>query len=120
MTGSVDNSNKMPATSGPNRLPFRPQTTLGVWALVFAALAIVSWFLLPLITVTYRDIYPVTDTWVMPAILTMLTDTAAVLSIWAVWRKHERAILSLLALGLMVPAALFTTFMVVGEGLAGV
>lgn len=120
MTSSVNNSNHLPVQPGPNRFPFRPQTPLGVWALVAAALAIASWFLLPLITITYRDVYPITDTWVMPAILTLLTDTAAVLNIWAVWRKRERSIPNLLALGLMVPAALFVTFMVVGEGLAGV
>jgi hypothetical protein len=75
---------------------------------------------LPIITITFRDKYPVTDTWVMPAIGTVLIDLAAVFNVLCVWPWRERSVLNIIAAALTVPSALFFTFMVVGESLAGV
>jgi hypothetical protein len=66
---------------------------------------------------TYRDSYPIVDTWVMPAVMTVLFDAAAILSVLAVWRGRERSVPSILTLVLIVPAALFVTMMVVGESI---
>lgn len=118
MSGSFESPGRAPAD--PGHTLFWPQTGLGRWALVMTVVAIASWFLLPLITVNFRDTYPITDTWVMPAILTLLTDTATALGIAAIWLRDERSVLTLAALCLMVPAALFVTAMVISEGLAGV
>lgn len=73
-----------------------------------------------MITMAFRTRYPITDTWVMPAIGLVLTDLAAVVSVLCVWRWRERSVLNVVAVVIIIPVALFVTFMVVGEGLAGV
>jgi quinol-cytochrome oxidoreductase complex cytochrome b subunit len=120
MSASFDGSNKVPVSSGPGRFPIKPQTPLGWWGLVMTMISIAAWFVLPLITMTYRETYPITDTWVMPVIGMVLIDAAAVLNILAVWRQRERSIPVIIALCLTVPAATFFTLIVVGEGLSGV
>jgi hypothetical protein len=75
---------------------------------------------LPIITITFRDKYPVTDTWVMPAIGVVLIDLAAVFNILCVWPWRERSVLNIVAAVLTITSALFFTFMVVGESLTGV
>lgn len=120
MSASFDGSNKVPMSSEPGRFPIKPQTTLGWWGLVITLISIAAWFVLPQITMTYHDTYPITDTWVMPVIGMVLVDAAVVLNILAVWRRRERSIAVIIALCLTVPAAVFFTLMVVGEGLAGV
>jgi hypothetical protein len=97
-----------------------PKTKAGRWALIFTAIVIVVCLLLPVITVTLRDNYPITDTWVMPAIGTILIDLAAVFNVLCVWPWRERSALNIAATVLTVTSALFFTFMVVGEGIAGV
>lgn len=111
---------KLPAEPGDAGFPFVPQTTTGRWAIVLSVLAIVSWFGLPVITTLYRDVYPITDTWVMPAISVALTDAAALLGLLAVLRFHERSIANIVLLILFALAGAFLTIMFVGEGLAGV
>lgn len=120
VSSPISGSEKMPETSGSRRIQFWPQTTTGWWALILFVGALLSWIILPQITMTYREIYPVTDTWVMPTIAVLLTDAAAILGLFAIWRKHERSIANITALCLMITAALFVTWMLVGEGLAGV
>ena len=94
-------------------------TTFGRWTLGFSVVAVASWIVLPVVTTLFRDTYPVTDTWVMPAIGTVLVDIAAILSVWCIWRVRERSVLNIVAAVLMIPMALFFTLMVVGEGLGG-
>ena len=92
----------------------------GILFLLFTVIVIAVCALLPVITINFRDTYPITDTWVMPVTGTILIDLAAVFNVLCVWRRHERAILSIVATVLTVLSALFFTFMVVGEGIAGV
>lgn len=113
-------SGNLPSDAGENRFVFSPQTLLGTWAALLSLLAVVSWFVMPAITMAYRDVYPITDTWVMPAISVALTDAAALLGVLAVWRGHERSILNLVLLVILFLAGLFFTWMLIGEGLAGV
>jgi len=94
-----------------------PDTGLGWWAVAIAAVAVASFVGFPLITMAYRTAYPIVDTWVMPAAMTVLIDAAAILSVLAVWRARERSVLSILTLVLSVLAAVFTTVMVVGESM---
>jgi hypothetical protein len=97
-----------------------PKTAIGRRAVVVSAIAMASWIVLPATTITFRHTIPITDTWVMPAIGTLLTDGAAIFNVLAVWRWRERSVLSFVLAVLMAPIALFFTFMVVGEGLGGV
>jgi hypothetical protein len=97
-----------------------PKTQIGWWALCVSAVAVASWIALPVITVVFRDTYPITDTWVMPAIGTSLTDAAAILGVLAIWRWRERSGLNIVAAVLTVPAAVLFTFFVVGEAIGGV
>jgi hypothetical protein len=96
-----------------------PRTALGRAGIVAAVVGLASWVVLPVVTTMFRDTYPVVDTWVMPAIATTLIDVAAVLNLVAVWLRRERSLLSILALAITLLAALFFTFMVVGETIAG-
>jgi hypothetical protein len=98
---------------------FWPRTALGWTATGLALVAFASWIVFPMLTVAYREIYPVVDTWVMPAIATTLVDAAAILSLVAVWLRRERAVLSLLTLVATMLAGLFFTFIVVGETISG-
>ncbi|MFL7807425.1 MAG: hypothetical protein AB8I80_02280 [Anaerolineae bacterium] len=120
MSDSVDSPDQAPAPQARSRRAIVPSTPVGWWALGLTMVAIASWVALPLLTINFRETYPITDTWVMPAIALVLTDLAAVFNVLCVWPWRERSILNIVATVLMVPAALFVTFMVVGEGLAGV
>jgi hypothetical protein len=120
MSGSVDSPDQEPASQQRSRRAIVPRTAVGWWALGLTAVGIASWIALPLITINFRDTYPVTDTWVMPAIGVVLTDLAAVLDLLCVWPWRERSVLNIVATVLMIPAGLFFTFIVVGEGISGV
>jgi hypothetical protein len=116
-------NSEFPASAPPSGQPLRrrilvwPSKRLGWWAVAIAAVAVASFVVFPLITMAYRTAYPIVDTWVMPAAMAVLVDTAAILSVLAVWRGRERSVLSILTLVLIVLAALFTTMMVVGESI---
>jgi hypothetical protein len=99
---------------------FFPNIGISWWTLVASAIGIASWLILPVITIKFRDIYPITDTWVMPAIGTFLIDVATILNVIVIWRCKERSILNIIAAILVIPLALFFTFLVVGECLGGV
>ncbi|MDA3935739.1 MAG: hypothetical protein PF636_02580 [Actinomycetota bacterium] len=96
-----------------------PGSPLGWWALGLSVLGLSAWVVLPVITMTFRETYPVTDTWVMPVIWLVLADVAAGFNVLCIWRWKERSALNIVAVALTIPAALFVTVMVVGEGLAG-
>jgi hypothetical protein len=100
--------------------PFFPNITNSWWTLVASAVGMAAWFILPMITMKFRDFYPITDTWVMPAIGTFLIDVAAILNVIVIRRYKERSILNIIAAALVIPMALFFTFFMVGEGLGGV
>ncbi|MDA3937634.1 MAG: hypothetical protein PF636_12435 [Actinomycetota bacterium] len=97
-----------------------PETPLGWWAIGLSVLGLAAGVVLPMISMTFRETYPVTDTWVMPVIWLALADVAAGFNVLSVWRWRERSVLNIVAVALIVPTALFVTFMVVGEGLASV
>lgn len=67
----------------------------------------------------FREKYPVTDTWIMPAIGTVLIDVAAVFNLLCVWPWRERSVLNIVAAVLVIPIALLFTLIVVGEILGG-
>jgi hypothetical protein len=120
MSDPIDISRQAPTGKNHRRIAILPKTTAGRWALILTVVVIAACAALPIITITFRDKYPVTDTWVMPAIGTVLIDLAAVFNVLCVWPWRERSVLNIIAAALTVPSALFFTFMVVGEGLAGV
>lgn len=72
-----------------------------------------------MITMAFRETYPVTDTWVMPVVGTALIDLAAVYNLLCIWRWRERSVLNIAAAVLVIPAALFFTLMVIGESFSG-
>jgi uncharacterized membrane protein YvlD (DUF360 family) len=96
---------------------FWPRSALGWIAIVLALVALASWVVFPVLTMAYRERYPVVDTWVMPAIATTLVDAAAILSLVTVWLRRERSVLNILTLVVTMLAGLFFTFMVVGEAI---
>ena len=107
----------VPAPTGRGVVPRR---SIGWWALAAAAVGLASWVVLPLITMNFRDTFPVTDTAVMPIIGVVLVDSAAVFNLLAVFRWKQRSVLNIVAVAVTAAAALFFTFIVVAEGLAGV
>jgi hypothetical protein len=120
MSDSADSPDQRPTSQQRSRRAIVPRTAVGWWALALTGAGIASWIALPLLTITFRETYPITDTWVMPVIGVVLTDLAAVFGLLCVWPWRERSVLNIAAAVLMIPAGLFFTFMVVGEGLAGV
>ena len=120
MSDPIDVSDQAPTAGNHRRIAILPKTRSGWWALISTVIVIAACAALPIITITLRDKYPVTDTWVMPAIGTILIDLVAVFNVLCVWPWRERSILNIIAAVLTVPSALFFTLMVVGEGLAGV
>ncbi len=97
-----------------------PETAAGWWALGLTALGAVSWVVLPIITINFREKYPVTDTWLMPAIGTVLIDIAAIFNLLCVFLWRERSVLNIVSAVLTVVVALLITLIVIGEGLSGV
>jgi hypothetical protein len=96
-----------------------PKKKVGWWGLGLTVIGIAAWVVLPIITINFRDKYPVTDTWIMPAIGTVLIDLAAVFNLLCVWHWRERSILNIVAAALTIPMALFFTLMVIGESIGG-
>jgi hypothetical protein len=80
-------------------------------------IALVAIIAFPLITVTFRQVYPLVDTWVMPAMLIVLVDASAIMNILAVWRGLEHCVISILALILSMQAALCVTTMLISEAI---
>lgn len=117
---SASDSSQLKGTDAQTTRRLTPGSPLGWWAIGLAVLGLAAWVVLPMITMTFREAYPVTDTWVMPVIWLVLADVAAGFNVLCVWRWRERSVLNIVAVALTVPAALFVTIMVVGEGLAGV
>ncbi len=117
----------MPVTGGgavkmtgtPGTRHWIPSGAIGWWTFGLSVLALATWAVLPQVTMAFRDTYPITDSWVMPAINVILTDVAAVLSALCIWRWKERSALIIIAAVLTTPLALFGTLMVVGEALSG-
>jgi len=105
------------AASTPRSFKVLPGKKVGRWALGLSVIGIGSWVVLPLITGAFATKYPVTNTWVMPAIGTALIDLAAVLNLLCVWPWRERSVLNILAALLVIPMALLFTLIVVGETL---
>ena len=96
-----------------------PKMKAGWWALGLTVIGIAAWVVLPIITTIFREKYPITDTWIMPAIETVLIDIAVVFNLICVWPWRERSVLNIVAAVLVIPAALLSTFIVVGETLGG-
>ena len=110
-------------TTNPASPPKRsvlPKTALGWWALGASVVGIASWVVLPAIHAVFRDVYPITNTWVMPAIGTALIDVAAILNVLVIiWRWRELSVLNIVAAVLVIPMALLFTIIVVGECISG-
>jgi hypothetical protein len=92
---------------------------IGWWALGFSIVGLAAWVILPIITTVFRETFPITDTALMPIIGVVLIDIAAVFNALNVFVWKERSVLGIVAAAITIPAALFFTLMVVGEGLGG-
>jgi hypothetical protein len=120
MSDPIDVPHQVPTAGNNRRIAILPRSKAGRWALILTVIVIAACVSLPIITITLRDKYPVTDTWVMPAIGTALIDLAAIFNVLCVWPWRERSVLNIVAAAVTIPSAIFFTFMAVGEGLAGV
>lgn len=98
---------------------FWPQTSVGWLALALAVVAVVSMFLGPLVTITFRNTFPVVDTWLMPTFAAALIAIATLFGAVAVFRRGERSILSMIVLALMAVCTLVAAFVLIGGALTG-
>lgn len=119
MSGQLVKQGQKPSTKTNRSFRILPGTKTGWWALGLAVIGIAAWVLLPIITITFRERYPVTDTWVMPAIGTVLIDIAAVFNLLCLWPWRDRSMLNIAATALVVPVAILFTLIVVGELVSG-
>ena len=119
MPDQIDDQKQKPTKQTPRSTKILPRTKSGRWALGLTVVGIAAWVVLPIITTIFREKYPITDTWVMPAIGTVLIDVAAVFNLLCVWPWRERSVLNIVAAVLVIPMALLFTLIVVGESLGG-
>lgn len=120
MSDPVGAANKGRNEQNHRGIAILPRRRVGWCALILTVIVISICAALPIITINFRDKYPITDTWIMPSLGTVLIDLASIFNILCVWPWRERSVLNIVATVLTVTSALFFTFMVVGEGLAGV
>jgi UDP-N-acetylmuramyl pentapeptide phosphotransferase/UDP-N-acetylglucosamine-1-phosphate transferase len=96
------------------RRPWLPQTRAGVWAVLAGLMALSLWVILPMVTIAYREIYPITDSWVMPTIGGVVSIIVAALNVYVVWWRGQRAWLNLIAMVVLVVIALMSLLVLVG------
>jgi hypothetical protein len=119
MSDPIDNQGEKPTRLTSQGGKILPKTKAGWWALGLAVIGIAAWIILPIITINFREKYPVTDTWIMPAIGTVLIDIAAVFNLLCVWPWRNRSLMNIAAAVLTTLIALVCTLIVVGETLSG-
>lgn len=92
-----------PASTGPSR-------PIGWWAIgMSAAGMLVAFGVLPAITGLLAETYPVTNTWVMPAIGMVFLDLAVALNVLCLGPLKERSALNIVAAVVTILPALFLT-----------
>lgn len=100
--------------------PLWPRTHIGLVGLLVGVLALSLWIVFPMVTMRYREIYPVTDSWVMPATSSIVTMMAALVNGYAVVVHKERSwlnmaitmlvgVMSLVALTVMIGGMVFAS-----------
>jgi GNAT superfamily N-acetyltransferase len=63
-----------PLQPEPGKHGVMPRSAAGWWAIVLSVVGLGSWIVLPLITINFRDTFPITDTALMPIIGLVLVD----------------------------------------------
>lgn len=94
--------------------PWIPQTRIGGVAVLAGVLALSLWVILPSVTISYREIYPITDSWVMPTIGGVVSIIVAVFNVYVVWWRGQRAWLNLFSMGVLVIVALLALLVLLG------
>jgi hypothetical protein len=103
----------------PNSRPWLPQTRAGVWVVLAGLMGLSLWFVLPMVTMSYREIYPITDSWVMPVTSSVVTLIAAVVNGYVIVVHKERAWVNLgMTLVLSLIALVAVTMMIGGRVVA--
>lgn len=100
--------------------PVWPKESSGKSALWIGLLGLSSWIILPLITTLFRTTFPITDTYVMPVIGSVMIVGAALWNLITYVFLRQRSAMNVVMLSLTVFWAAFTTLFVVGEGIAGI
>jgi UDP-N-acetylmuramyl pentapeptide phosphotransferase/UDP-N-acetylglucosamine-1-phosphate transferase len=96
------------------RRPWLPQSRLGMWAVLAGIFSLSLWGILPLVTMTYRETYPITNTWVMPTIGGVTSIIVALLNVYVVWWRDQRAWFNLFSMVVLVIVALMSLLVLVG------
>jgi hypothetical protein len=102
------------------RTPVWPTSPFGWIAIGAAAVGLGSWVVLPMITGIFREQYPITDTWLMPAIGMALIVIAGIINLLAVWPGRQRSVVNVVAAVVVCSMAIFFSSFVIGEGLSEV
>jgi hypothetical protein len=100
--------------------PAWPTKPFGWVAIGAAVVGLGSWFVLPTITGLFRERYPITDTWVMPAVGMALIVIAGIINLLAVWPGRQRSVVNIVVAVVICSMAIFFSTFVIGEGLSGV
>ncbi|MEY3990108.1 MAG: hypothetical protein RI985_1189 [Chloroflexota bacterium] len=91
-----------------------PHTTSGFVAIGLSIMALLLWVLLPMVTVRYRDIYPITDSWVMPTFGGVVSIAVALFNIYEVWWHKQRAWLNIIVTVILGCVAIIALMVLVG------
>ena len=109
MSSHSTTTNSVP--SPPHRFLSLPGSPLGWWGIGLTAAV----FPVAYVLMTHSIPWPILDTAVAPIILVVLIDAAAVVGLLAVFRARERSVLTIAALVVALPLALFATLMLLLE-----
>lgn len=91
-----------------------PRTKSGFVAIGLSIMALSLWVLLPMVTVRYRDIYPITDSWVMPTVGGVVSIAVAVFNLYEVWWHKQRAWLNIIVTVILGCVAIIALMVLVG------
>jgi UDP-N-acetylmuramyl pentapeptide phosphotransferase/UDP-N-acetylglucosamine-1-phosphate transferase len=96
------------------RRQWLPRTSSGVVVIGLSLAALSLWVILPMVTVRYRDIYPITNSWVMPTTGGIINIIVAVLNVYMVWWRGQRAWLNIFSMVVLVIVAVIALMVLVG------
>jgi hypothetical protein len=97
--------------SPPNRLLSLPGSALGWWGVGLTA----TIFPVAYVLMTHLIPWPILDTAFAPVLLVVIIDAAAIVGLLAVVRARERSVLTIAALVVALPLAIFATGMLALE-----
>ena len=98
----------------PQRHAWLPSTISGFVAIGLSIMALSLWVILPMVTVRYRDIDPITDSWVMPTVGGAVSIAVAIFNLYEVWWHKQRSWINMMLTVIVGIVAMIALMVLVG------